>query len=99
VDITSALTGGGLILLLGTVIGYLLNSNRQDRQQYRSEVQGFSTQIEKLETKHAGQIEKLEARIDNLEREVDTERTSRQAAEYEAREAKYQLYLLQGDSG
>lgn len=98
-DVASALTGGGLILLLATVIGYLLNSNRQDRAQYRTEVKGFSSQIEKLETKHAAQMEKLEHRIDNLEKEVDTERQARQAAEYEAREAKHRLSLLLGGSG
>jgi outer membrane murein-binding lipoprotein Lpp len=99
VEVTSALTGGGLILLLATVIGYLLNSNRQDRQQYRTEVRGFAASIDKLETKHAAQIEKLETRIDNLEREVDTERSARQKAEFDARQAEYQLSLLQGGAG
>lgn len=99
-DVTAVITGSGLIVLLATVIGYLLNSNRQDRQQYRNEVQGFETRIEKLETKHANQIEKLETRIDNLEKEVDTERTARQAAEFQARQAEHRLELLRGgDTG
>jgi outer membrane murein-binding lipoprotein Lpp len=81
---------------LATVIGYLLNSNRQDRAQYRDEVKGFASQIERLEAKHADQIKKLETRIDNLEKEVDTERAARQAAEFDAREARHRLLLLQG---
>lgn len=98
-DIASVATGGALIVLLATVIGYLLNSNRQDRQQYRNEVKDFATAIDKLETKHAAQIEKLETRIDNLEREVDTERSARQAAEFQAAQAEHRLSLLRGDTG
>lgn len=93
-DIASQITGGALVLLLATVISYLLNSNRQDRQQYRSEVKDFAAQIEKLETKHAAKITTLETRIDNLEREVDTERSARQAAEFQARQAEHQLLLI-----
>lgn len=99
-DITALATGGSLVVLLATVILYLLNSNRQDRQQYRNEVQGFESRIEKMENKHASQIEKLETRIDNLEREVDTERAARQEAEFQARQAEHRLELLRGgDTG
>jgi outer membrane murein-binding lipoprotein Lpp len=94
VEIASGITGSALVLLLATVIGYLLNSNRQDRQQYRSEVKDFATQIEKLETKHAEKIKTMETRIDNLEREVDTERAARQRAEFQAAQAEHQLRLL-----
>jgi outer membrane murein-binding lipoprotein Lpp len=94
VDVIQGVTGGALVLLLATVIGYLLNSNRQDRQQYRSEVKEFSAQITTLEAKHASKIDKMETRIDNLEREVDTERQARQQAEFRADQAEHHLRLL-----
>lgn len=97
-DVTSALTGGSLILLLASIIGYLLNSNRQDRQQYRNEVRDFASAIDKLETKHAAQIDKLETRIDNLEKEVDTERAARQAAEFHAAQVEHRLAMLGGST-
>jgi outer membrane murein-binding lipoprotein Lpp len=93
------MTGGGLILLLTTVIGYLLNSNRQDRQQYRSEVQGFATAIDKLETKHAARLVQLETKIDNLETEVDTERKARHRAEGDLAAARHRLALVDPERG
>lgn len=113
-DLTQALTGGGLILLLATVIGYLLNSNHKDRQQHKEIVDGLrdrldkldqshEAKLDKLEARHTKQIKELETRVDNLEREVDTERGARQAAEVEAHaarlradKAEYQLHLVHG---
>ena len=92
-------TGGGLITLLGLVVLYLLNSNRQDRQQHREVIKDLEAKIERVETKHALQIDRLDTKIDNLEREVDTERVARQAAEFEAQRARHQLSLLQGGKG
>lgn len=113
-DITQALTGGGLILLLATVVGYLLNANHKDRQQHQEIVTGLRDRLDKadethqlrvdnLETKHAKQLAELELRVGNLEREVDTERVARQAAESDAHtarlratKAEHQLRLLRG---
>jgi len=99
VDIASGVTGGALVILLATVIGHLLNSNRQDRQQYRNEVKDFAAQITTLETKHASKITTLETRIDNLELEVATERQARQEAEFRADKAEHTLRLIRPDTG
>lgn len=93
-QLTQAVTGGGLIMLLGLVVLYLLNSNRQDRAQHQTVIKALDEKIEKIEDRAAAQIDRLETRITNLEREVDTERDARRAAEFEARTAQHKLSLL-----
>jgi outer membrane murein-binding lipoprotein Lpp len=88
-------TGGGLITLLGLVVLYFMNSNRQDRAQHLTVIAAQDLKIEKMEQRYSQRISELETKIDNLEKEVDTERAARQAAEFEARTAQHRLSLLQ----
>jgi hypothetical protein len=94
-QVAQLVTGGGIITFLGLIVFYLLNSNRQDRDQHRKIIAEQDKRIETMEARHDAKIAQLETKIDNLEREVDTERTARQAAEFEARTAKHLLSLLQ----
>lgn len=61
---------GGVAGVLAMVIGYLLNANRRDRQDYR---QAVAAERE--------QRAKAEAETDAVERQLDDERERRRAAE------------------
>lgn len=116
-DIAPLLTAGGLVTLLAAVIGYLLSANHKDRTQHADIVESlrkrldsaedrYNSRLDKLQNDHAGKIDAMETRIDNLEREVDTERLARQEAEMAAHQAllranraEYQLRLIQGGEG
>jgi hypothetical protein len=84
---------GGLALALVGVIGYLLNSNRQDRAQHREIVadlretiknndERYEKRIQDVEQRSRERIAELEKRCDVLELEVQTERSQRLTAEY-----------------
>jgi hypothetical protein len=101
-DVAQFGTAGALIALLAGVIGYLLNSNRQDRTQHQDIVDKLRAHIVSLEERRDLRIEKLEARIEALEAEAEAERSKRHAAEaltaaaeIRARMAEYQLALHQ----
>lgn len=83
---------GSLALALVGVIGYLLNSNRQDRAQHREIVadlretikindQRYEQRIQDVEERARIRIAELEKRCDALELEVQTERSQRLTAE------------------
>lgn len=86
---------GALALALVGVIGYLLNSNRQDRAQHREIVadlretirtndERHEKRLEDLEQRYREKIDELEKRCDALEKEVQAELTQRLAAEQNA---------------
>lgn len=83
---------GSLALALVGVIGYLLNSNRQDRAQHREIVADLretiktndersERRIQDVEQRAREKINELEKRCDALEIEVQTERSQRLTAE------------------
>jgi hypothetical protein len=83
---------GALALALVGVIGYLLNSNRQDRAQHREIVadlretikindERYEKRIRDVEERSRERIAELEKRCDVLEIEVQTERSQRLTAE------------------
>lgn len=83
---------GALALALVGVIGYLLNSNRQDRAQHREIVADLRETIKTNDERHEKRvldveersrekIVELERRCDALELEVQTERSQRLTAE------------------
>jgi hypothetical protein len=94
-QLAQVVTGGGLITLLGLVVLYFMNSNRQDRAQHLTVIAAQDLKIETMEKRHDAKIAALEKKIENLEKEVDTERSARHAAEFEARTAQHKLSLLQ----
>lgn len=94
-QLTQMITGGGLITLLGLVVLYFMNSNRQDRAQHLAVIAQQDTKLTNMETRYEAKITALELKIDNLEKEVDQERQARQAAEFDARKAQHRLSLLE----
>lgn len=93
---------GGLALALLSVIGYLLNSNRQDRAQHREVVtdlrqtikendKAASERLDQTEKRSEAAIARLEKRVDDLEREVQDERSLRLKAEADTAAVQIQL--------
>lgn len=95
-DLVQIGSAGGIVLLLATVIGYLLNSNRQDRAQHREERQDLRTQIKDLDERHTMKIAKLEARIAALESELESERRNVLTEQLRAERAEHRLELRRG---
>jgi uncharacterized protein YlxW (UPF0749 family) len=94
---------GSVAVVLATVIGYLLNANRQDRKQHQEERAELREQLRTFRRDQDEQNAKLNARIDVLEAELETERqrtlaaqSRAAAADLRAERAEYQLTLIQG---
>lgn len=87
---------GGLLLLL---VMYLVKANRDDRGQHRETVTALraehATQVKDLQDR----IDRLDKKVDELQRLVDDERELRRAAEDRAGRAEAQLSAWQQVTG
>lgn len=79
-DLATLAGAGGGLGLLAVVIGYLLTSNRQDRQDYREAI----TDAER-------RADAAEARAEALQTALDEARTARRVAEDKAALAEREL--------
>lgn len=94
---------GGLLLLL---VMYLLQANRADRTQHRETVTALRTEYREESKDFEAKIDRLETRIADLEKVVDTERSLRRdaqdtasRAESRAATAESQLFALREARG
>lgn len=83
-DLAQLGSAGALVVLLATVIGYLLNSNRQDRQQHQEANKELRGELKDLETRYELRLAKLDERVKYLETELETERKALAASELRA---------------
>lgn len=81
VDWATVLPASGIAGALVFVIFYLLNSNRQDRDQSRAEREEARKAMRELREEHGKELADLRGRVDQLEAELDNERKLRIAAE------------------
>jgi len=70
----SPFASAGIAVLLAVVIGYLLNANRQDRKEHRSDRQEWDTRFKAQQEAHDRQLTELRKRLDRLETELRDER-------------------------
>lgn len=87
---------GGLLLLL---VMYLLQANRADRTQHRETVTALRTEYRDESKDFEAKIDRLEARIVDLEKVVDAERALRRTAEDTAYRAESQLFAMRQARG
>lgn len=71
----------GIAVLLAVVIGYLLNANRADRKEHRTERQEWDARFKAQQEGHDTQIGELRVRLDKLEMELRSERIRADLAE------------------
>jgi uncharacterized protein YlxW (UPF0749 family) len=76
----------GIAALLAIVVGYLLNSNRQDRKEHRAERQEWDARFKAQQETHSAEIRDLRDRVDKLETSLRSEtlRADRATAQLEA---------------
>ena len=77
----SPFASAGVAVLLAAVIGYLLNANRQDRKEHRSDRQEWDARFKAQQERHDQQMTVLQGRLDKLEEDLRGERLRADRAE------------------
>lgn len=73
-EILPPLGAAGIAALLAIVIGYLLNANRLDRKEHRTERQEWDARFKAQQESHAAEMKDIRERVDKLETDLRSER-------------------------
>jgi predicted nucleic acid-binding Zn-ribbon protein len=99
VDALPPLGAAGIAALLAIVIGYLLNANRQDRKEHRTERQEWDARFKAQQESHARDMKDLRGRLDTLEEEARQRERELRDETLRADRAEARLIALSGGTG
>lgn len=98
-DALPPLGAAGIAALLAIVIGYLLNANRQDRKEHRTERQEWDARFKGQQESHALDMKDLRGRLDTLENELRQRERELRDETLRADRAEARLTALTGGTG